>query len=89
MAAVFGDNSAYAQTIFAYQTNSHSSAQLFVGQTKGFVVQPRGKATFGWDACFQPEGHELTYAEMSSTQKNIISHRSKALQKFITFLKIS
>jgi len=87
MAGVFGDTSAYAQTIIAYQADANSEAQLFVGQTHGKIVEPRGENRFGWDPCFQPEGSDLTYSEMTSQQKNLISHRNKALQKFIQFLK--
>ena len=36
---------------------------------------------FGWDVIFIPEGHERTYAEMSSQEKNAISHRKRALDK--------
>ena len=36
---------------------------------------------FGWDVLFIPEGYEKTYAEMSSEEKNAISHRKRALEK--------
>ena len=39
----------------------------------------RGPPDFGWDPIFQPEGFQLTYAEMESGVKNTISHRYKAL----------
>ena len=36
---------------------------------------------------FQPEGFEETFAEMSSEQKNAVSHRGKATRKLIEYLK--
>jgi len=88
MASVFGDNSAYAQTIFAYQKNLTEQPLLFIGRTDGKIVSPRGPTNFGWDPCFEPDGFTETYAEMKSEQKNLISHRYKALAKFIQFLKL-
>lgn len=41
--------------------------------------------TAGWDACFEYEGQ--TYAEMPKEQKNEISHRSKALEKLVQWMK--
>jgi inosine triphosphate pyrophosphatase len=43
-------------------------------------VAPRGPTTFGWDSVFEPEGFDMTYAEMDKTIKNTISHRYKALK---------
>ena len=88
MASVFGDNSGYAQTIFAYKSVESENPILFIGQTKGKIVEPRGENKFGWDPIFQPDGFDETYSEMSSQQKNKISHRSKALAKFVQFLKV-
>ena len=46
---------------------------------QGTIVPARGPPDFGWDPIFQPQGFQLTYAEMESTVKNTISHRYKAL----------
>jgi inosine triphosphate pyrophosphatase len=35
---------------------------------------------FGWDPCFQPVNYTQTFAEMPSSEKHKISHRSRALQ---------
>ncbi len=37
-------------------------------------------------ACFRPEGHDRVYSAMSVEQKNAVSHRGQALQKFLAFL---
>ncbi|HBE02529.1 MAG: hypothetical protein A2096_10125 [Spirochaetes bacterium GWF1_41_5] len=45
--------------------------------------KPRGTSGFGYDPLFIPEGFDKTFAEMSMEEKNNISHRSIALQKFL------
>lgn len=50
------------------------------GVTHGVILEsPRGQGGFGYDPLFLPEGHDLTYAEMRSEEKNAISHRGKAI----------
>lgn len=53
----------------------------FEGSINGTIVNPRGKKGFGWDALFQPEGQNKTYAEMDFDEKNEYSHRAKAIEK--------
>ncbi|CAG5056584.1 unnamed protein product [Parnassius apollo] len=45
------------------------------GKTTGKIVSPRGTRDFGWDCIFQPDGYNLTYAELPKEEKNKISHR--------------
>ncbi len=40
---------------------------------------PRGEGGFGYDPLFVPVGYDKTYAEISAEEKNLISHRAKAL----------
>lgn len=76
----FEDKSAEALCIFAYHDGEpDSKVILFRGRTPGTIVSPRGPPDFGWDPCFQPQGHDRTYAEMDKKLKNTISHRFKAL----------
>lgn len=43
------------------------------------ATEPRGGGGFGWDSVFIPdEGGGATYAEMTTTAKNAISHRRRA-----------
>jgi inosine triphosphate pyrophosphatase len=49
----------------------------------GSIVAPRGKEGFGFDVTFVPEGETLTYAEMNSEKKNLVSHRQKAIKLFV------
>lgn len=76
------DTSAEAHTYLGY-VDSSSKAQYYHGVLKGHVVSPRGEQGFGWDSLFQPEGSDLTLAEMSLEQKREISSRGKALRNFL------
>ena len=63
--------------------NSHS----FEGICKGTILQKKsGYEGFGYDPIFQPNGYNQSFAEMSSTDKNKISHRGLAVEKLVSFL---
>ncbi|KAH9442693.1 hypothetical protein MJO28_004878 [Puccinia striiformis f. sp. tritici] len=76
----FKNKEATALCTFAY-CEPDKDPILFEGATQGTIVPPRGPTNFGWDPIFEVVGTGLTYAEMSSEQKNGLSHRSKALDK--------
>lgn len=78
----FEDKSATAVCTFAYVPSATDEVVLFQGKTEGQIVLPRGPRDFGWDPCFQPNGFDKTYAELSKDVKNSISHRYKALDLF-------
>lgn len=60
---------------------------LFEGIVEGTIRhEPVGSGGFGYDPIFQPDGYNITFAEMSLEEKNKISHRAKAMEKLITFL---
>ncbi|MBL0147039.1 MAG: RdgB/HAM1 family non-canonical purine NTP pyrophosphatase [Chitinophagaceae bacterium] len=60
---------------------------LFEGICKGQIaLKESGSNGFGYDAVFVPNGSTSTFAEMTLTEKNIFSHRKKALEKLINFL---
>jgi inosine triphosphate pyrophosphatase len=51
----------------------------FQGTTKGSVVPARGHHKFGFDCVFVPDNHQKTYAEMSVSEKDAVSHRAEAV----------
>jgi XTP/dITP diphosphohydrolase len=51
------------------------------GEVEGFVRhEPVGDYGFGYDPIFQPDGFEITTAQMDPATKDVISHRGKALR---------
>ncbi|UKN01244.1 non-canonical purine NTP diphosphatase [Paracrocinitomix mangrovi] len=59
----------------------------FEGIVKGTIREVKsGAEGFGYDPIFQPDGFDITFAEMSMEEKNKISHRGRAVQKLIDFL---
>lgn len=56
-------------------TGPEDEPHTFVGRTHGTIVPARGALDFGWDPIFQPDGFDLTFAEMDKQVKNTISHR--------------
>lgn len=75
----FDDKSAYAQCLFAYCADSTSEPVIFDGRCSGRIVAARGPNAFGWDPIFEVDGTKKTFAEMEKNEKNLISHRSRAL----------
>lgn len=62
--------------------------QTFEGICRGEITRERsGDGGFGYDPVFRPEGYEQTFAELDSDVKNRISHRGKAIQQFLNWLK--
>lgn len=50
------------------------------------AFEPRGTKGFGYDPLFIPDGYEQTFGELSSTVKQKISHRARAIEKIMRFL---
>jgi XTP/dITP diphosphohydrolase len=62
--------------------------KIFEGICKGIIIaERRGISGFGYDPVFIPEGSTKTFAEMSMFEKNIFSHRKKAMEKLTAYLK--
>ena len=61
---------------------------FFEGTVEGTIRNQRsGSQGFGYDPIFQPDGYTITFAEMTMQQKNAISHRARAVEKMVGFLK--
>jgi len=61
---------------------------LFEGVVYGKLrTVPTGDKGFGYDPIFEPDGYNITFAEMDIDQKNQVSHRAIAMKKLIDFLQ--
>ena len=80
------DRSAQFRTVITYIENG--KPLQFEGVVEGEISsQEIGDQGFGYDPIFVPSGYEKTFGELSVDIKNTISHRKKAFQKLIDFLK--
>ncbi|HIN39467.1 MAG TPA: non-canonical purine NTP diphosphatase [Flavobacteriales bacterium] len=60
---------------------------LFEGFVPGEILcESRGGRGFGYDPIFQPIGFNRSFAEMSSIEKNEISHRGIAIKELANYL---
>lgn len=60
----------------------------FEGVSQGTILDhTSGNKGFGYDPIFVPEGADRSFAEMDLTEKNQYSHRGRAFDKFVAFLK--
>lgn len=74
------------RTVIAFVTDTDT--HTFEGVCRGTIIkEERGDQGFGYDPVFRPDGYDKTFAELDPKVKNSISHRGKAVQKFLDFLK--
>lgn len=61
---------------------------FFEGICEGHILeQAYGNQGFGYDPVFKPIGADKCFALMDATEKNSYSHRRKAADKLVSFLK--
>jgi XTP/dITP diphosphohydrolase len=64
------------------------SYELFEGRVDGHISEHKsGTKGFGFDPLFVPDGYDCSFAEMADDEKNKISHRGRAMQKFKEYLQ--
>lgn len=81
------DRSAYFMTLICY-IDSSGKDYYFFGKINGNIINEElGENEFGYDQIFMPENSKLTFGQMSDKEKNIYSHRSIAIKKFVEFMK--
>lgn len=74
------------RTIIAY-IDENAQEHIFEGEIKGKIIENMaGENGFGYDPIFVPEGYDKTFAELSSEIKNTISHRARAMAKFLSYI---
>ena len=77
---------AYFKTSISLTINKNQNI-IFNGKIYGKISeQIKGDFGFGYDPIFIPKNYNKTLAELSSKEKNNISHRSIAVTKLINFL---
>lgn len=61
---------------------------LFEGVCEGHILrEPKGHTGFGYDPIFVPAGDSRSFAQMSAEEKNRYSHRRKAADQLVAFLR--
>jgi len=61
--------------------------EIFEGRMTGHLTWPmRGGKGHGYDPIFVPNGYDVTCAQMNADEKNAISHRAVAVEKFKNYL---
>jgi XTP/dITP diphosphohydrolase len=80
------DRGAQFRTVVALVMGDQT--HTFEGVCRGRILtEPLGEEGFGYDPVFQPEGYEQTFAELDAEIKNEISHRGRAMDQFINWLR--
>jgi len=73
------------RTVIALIINGQK--KIFEGIAEGDILTHKiGIGGFGYDPIFKPKGYKKSFAEMTLTQKNQISHRSQAFDKLVDYL---
>ena len=80
------DRNAHFKTVV--HLNLRQQSFVFEGIVEGVITErEHGEGGFGYDPIFRPSGHDKTFGELSAAIKNAISHRGRAIQKLVDFLK--
>jgi XTP/dITP diphosphohydrolase len=81
------DWSAYFACVLALKI-PHQDIRFYEGRVEGTITPNRqGTNGFGFDPIFMPDGFTQSFAELSEEKKNSISHRGRAVQSFIEYMK--
>jgi XTP/dITP diphosphohydrolase len=80
------DRSAHFKTVITCIIDKQM--HQFTGICEGEITTTRsGNEGFGYDPIFLPNGADKVFAEMSMDEKNIYSHRKKAVKQLLDFLE--
>lgn len=82
----YEDKSAAAVCTLAFCPFPHADPVLFTGITKGKIVEPQSGMGFGWDSIFVPDGADRPFSMMTTEEKNVLSHRGKAVRQWADWL---
>lgn len=74
------------RTVLCYTDNLRT--MFFEGVCEGSITNEEfGERGFGYDQIFIPTGSTKTFGQMEMSEKNVFSHRKKALSKFLEFYR--
>ncbi|MDE5786780.1 MAG: non-canonical purine NTP diphosphatase [Duncaniella sp.] len=80
-----GDRSARFKTVIALELGGKE--YVVEGKVEGKITEEcRGESGFGYDPVFQPEGSGKTFAQMTDSEKNAVSHRGRATAELLKIL---
>lgn len=80
------NRNAQFKTVIALNLNDKQL--LFTGVIKGKIInEKRGTNGFGYDPVFIANDSDKTFAELTSEEKNKVSHRAKAVEQLVQWLK--
>lgn len=75
--------------VLAFKLNEQTPIKYYRGVVEGKILyQPRGNYGFGYDPIFEDVKTKKSFAELTTEEKNQISHRAKALRSFLNELLI-
>ena len=85
----YSDTKAHFEAVIALFFQPFNETLIFEGVVEGKVAKNiRGRGGFGFDPIFIPkEFPNRTFAELTTAEKNLVSHRGKAWNKMFEFLK--
>ena len=79
------DRSARFRTVISLRLDG--THHLFEGICEGAILnEPNGTGGFGYDPIFVPQGANCSFAQMTMEEKNMFSHRKKAVEQLVSFL---
>lgn len=88
LSALANESNRKAQFKTVIALNFKGKQYLFTGIAEGEITtQKMGTQGFGYDPIFLSKGSERTFAELSKEEKGQFSHRGKAIQQLVEFLK--
>jgi XTP/dITP diphosphohydrolase len=85
-----GKENRHAKFVTAVGFTDESQSKSFIGEMEGRIAEnAAGREGFGYDPIFIPNGLDITYAQLSFTEKVNISHRTKAFTQFLEWYSIN
>lgn len=81
------DRSAKFYSVIIYVDSNHEFHE-FTGEVVGTIAnEARGTMGFGFDPIFVPDGYTKTFAELSTAEKNVMSHRARSFNSLLDYFE--